>query len=47
MGFQLHAGLDELDAFALKELALQGCVGFADEQLPAIADHAVPRDAFS
>src|SRR3974377_362910 len=44
---QIGMGFDDFYAFALKQFALQGRVGFADEQFSAVADNAVPRDAFS
>ena len=45
--FDSYARFQNGDAFAFKEFALQGRVGFADEELPARADYAVPGDAFS
>src|SRR5215469_11110850 len=38
---------NDVHAFAFKEFALERSVGFRDEQLAALADHAMPGDASS
>lgn len=39
--------LGQRECFGFEELALEGSIGLADEQLAVGANHAVPRDAFA
>lgn len=43
----VDVGTIEADAFGFEEAALEGTVGFGDEQASAGADDAVPGDALS
>ena len=42
-----YAGFQDSDTLALQEFALQGGMGFADQEFTACADYSVPRNAFS
>ncbi len=44
---QVDAGLGDFDAFGFEEFFLEGGVGLADEDFAALADHAMPGNAFS
>jgi len=44
--FHVHARFTKGNAFRFEEFALQTGVRLADQQLSAIANHAVPRNAF-
>src|SRR5882724_6423524 len=45
--FDVHAGLTERHTFGLKQFALQAGIRFANQQFSAIADNAMPGNAFS
>jgi hypothetical protein len=45
--FQVDAKPDYRDAFAFEKLSLQGCVGFANQDFSALAENAMPGNAFS
>ena len=47
MAFQVDTKFDDGYAFAFKELLLEQSMWPANEDFPAIANHAVPRNAFS
>lgn len=47
MPFQIHAGLEDCDAFALEEFFLKRGVRFADEDFPICSEHAVPGNALA
>jgi len=47
MSSEIDAGFGDFDAFGFEELFLQRGVWLADEDFAALADHAVPRNAFS
>jgi hypothetical protein len=47
MALKIHAGFDDLNAFAFEELLLKRGVWFADEEFAAFAENAMPRNAFS
>jgi len=44
---QIHARLDDPDAFTFEELSLQGTVRFADEDFAVFTDNPVPGNAFT
>jgi hypothetical protein len=46
VALQVDPEFDNLDSFAFQKFPLQGGVWFADQNLPALAQHAMPRDAF-
>jgi hypothetical protein len=43
--FNRDAGFEDEDAFGFEQFALQGGVGFANQEFAACADDAVPRNA--
>src|SRR5690348_9939485 len=45
--FQIHAKLYERDAFTFEKFSLKQSVRAANQDFAAVADHAVPRNAFS
>ena len=47
VAFQVHARLDNGDAFAFEEFSLQRSVRLADEDFAALTDDPMPGDAFS
>lgn len=47
MQLKVDAALGHRDFFGFEELALEAGVGFADQELPAGADDAMPGNAFS
>src|SRR5260370_1389255 len=47
MVFQVHARLNDFDAFAFEELSLQGSVRLADQDFAAFTDHTMPGNAFA
>ena len=47
VAFQVHARLENGDAFACEEFSLQGSVRLADKDLAALTDDAMPGNAFS
>ena len=47
MFFQVDAGFYDADAFAFEEFSLEQSVRSANEDFPAVADYAVPWNAFS
>jgi hypothetical protein len=47
MTSKVHPEFPELDALTLQQFSLKRSVRFADQELAAVADHAVPGDAFS
>ena len=47
MPFQVDAALGHLHAFAFEEFALQGGVGFTDQELSASSENAVPGNALA
>jgi hypothetical protein len=44
--FEVDAKPDYSDAFAFEELSLQGRVGFANQDFSALAENAMPGNAF-
>jgi len=44
---QIHARLDDPDAFTFEELSLQRTVRLADEDLTVFTDNAMPGNAFT
>jgi hypothetical protein len=44
---QIHARLDDADAFAFEELSLQGTVRLANEDFAVFTDNAMPGNAFT
>lgn len=47
MGFHVHARFQEPDALAFEEFTLKRGIRFADKQLAAVSDDAMPGDAFA
>src|SRR5260370_27777982 len=47
MTLQVHAKFNDGDALAFEKLSLEQSVGPTNEDVPAVANHAVPRNAFS
>ncbi len=47
MSFEIDAGFGDFDAFRFEEFFLERGVRFTDEDFAALADHAVPGNAFS
>ena len=45
--FDIHEGLTERRTFGLKQFALQAGIRFANQQFSAVADNAMPGNAFS
>ncbi len=45
MFLEIHRAIFDLNSFALEQFSLQGGIRFADEQPPACAHDAVPRNA--
>jgi len=47
MTLQIHAKFNDSDAFAFEKFSLEQSMRSANEDFPAVADYAVPRNAFS
>src|SRR5258706_14072185 len=47
VAFQVHTRLNDFDAFAFEEFSLEGSVRLADEDFAALADNAMPGNAFA
>src|SRR5467141_2766541 len=47
VALQVHTRLNDFDAFAFEEFSLEGSVRLANEDFAAIADDAMPGNAFS
>ena len=45
--FQVHAKFNDGDTFGFEKLFLEQSVWATNEDFSAVADHAVPRNAFS
>ena len=47
MSLHVHTRFQEFDAFTLEELTLKRGIRFADEELAAVTNDAMPRNAFA
>src|SRR6266404_5497657 len=47
VALQVHTRLNDFDAFAFEEFSLEGSVRLANEDFAALADDAMPGNAFS
>src|SRR5205809_2810088 len=47
VALQVHARLNDFDAFAFEEFSLEGGVRLANEDFAALADDAMPGNAFA